>query len=402
MTNVYLADTGSTHEGWPAMIERIRARATVLAATLNVNELLPHSMLDADFVPSAQLNVELFFRTTAVGAEPSEEDTRPIIDRALRLIHDGMSLDEILSNYRVGVDFFWTQLMALLQLDEYPLIPEFGRRLNNYVNLVMSRIATACVGDARRLRWEILERQGEIAADLLAGRDVSSWTDTPDIPIADAFLVAVIRLGEPTPGALTDLRTRISLVRGSFLHRDSGGWTALIPVSPTMGTDPVAALSDRLNLRDNTIHRGYWIGAAVAPTHAAVPGACAEASVVAETARALGRPGTVCARRDMMFEYSIAAGGTALIALAALLDPMADQPLLRETLDAYIDNQCNHNAAARVLFIHRNTVTSRLSRIADLTGYDPQLPTGVSTLMAARIARRLTAHSSRGRAPQPE
>ncbi|MEV6562116.1 helix-turn-helix domain-containing protein [Nocardia sp. NPDC051756] len=382
---------------WSAVVDRIRSRATALAEGLTADvapaDSLPHSLVYADFVPGARLNIELFLRFLADGVDLPEADTRPLIDRAVRLVHDGMPLDEALANYRVGINFFWSQLLPTLDHDDYLLIPEISLRVTAYLSLVVSRIAGALVGAARQPSWDLLERRREIAADLLAGRDPSGWARDPELSIADAFLVAAIRLGEPTPGTLTGLRTRINSLPNSFLHRDHGGWTALIPMPDPERADPVRALVSSLALRGDTPHPQFWIGVAAAPTHAAIPQAYADARIVADAARCLVLPDVVCRREDMVFEYTIAAGGAAIPSLAAVLDPLDDQPLMLSTLDAYIDNQFNHNATARRLHIHRNTVSYRLARIADLSGLDPQEPQGISTLMAARIARRLKAGS---------
>lgn len=385
---------------WSRVIDRIRARALTLTREFSHDvapyDALPHSLRDADFLPAAQRNVELFFRYATEDIEPSESDTRLLVDRALRLVRDGMPPAEVLANYRVGATFFWAQLVPLLARDEYPVLPELGLRLTNYLSLVLARIATALVDDARQPRWEQLEQRAEIAAALLAGRAPSGWAQDSGIPIADAFLVTVLRLGDPAPGVLTGLRTRILALPGAFLHRDAEGWTALVPLRPADAADPAQALRIQLALPGDQPHPQFWIGVTLAATHAAIPDAYAEARIVAQTARRLDRPEIVCRRKDMLFEYAIATTGAALPNLAAVLDPLDEQQLLLPTLDAYIDNQFNHNATARTLYVHRNTVTYRLSRIADLTGYDPQEPTGISTLMAARVARQLTRSAARG------
>ncbi|WCT05858.1 PucR family transcriptional regulator [Rhodococcus qingshengii] len=386
-------EPGPAHdEQWQHVIARAHARAAGLATTLKTDDLLPHSMLDADFVPSVQLNIALFFRSLVMEHELTREDTRPIVERALRLVRDGMSLEEILTNYRVGTAFLWSESILALEPEEYPLLPKLGLCLTNYLNLVVTHIATTLIEDSRQPRWDLLERQGEIAADLLAGRGVSGWTGAPDIPIAESFLVAAVRLGQPAPGTLTTLRHRLGRLPGTFLYRDNGGWIALVPLRPGDERDPAAALEDRIMLSNSCIETEFWIGAAPALTRADIPGAYIEARTVAETARALARPETICTRNRMIFEYSVAAGGPTLTALAALLDPLAAHPALLETLDTFIDSQFNHNACAQALFIHRNTVTYRLSRIAELTGYDPLLASGVSTLMAARVAQRIVTY----------
>jgi hypothetical protein len=46
---------------------------------------------------------------------------------------------------------------------------------------------------------------------------------------------------------------------------------------------------------------------------------------------------------------------------------------LADTLEAYLANDANMNATARVLFVHRHTVAHRLGRIKELTGLDPAI-----------------------------
>ncbi|WP_274523060.1 helix-turn-helix domain-containing protein, partial [Nocardia seriolae] len=45
-----------------------------------------------------------------------------------------------------------------------------------------------------------------------------------------------------------------------------------------------------------------------------------------------------------------------------MLTPLADHPLLTETLEALISHQLNTSAVARTLHVHRNTVNYRLAR----------------------------------------
>ena len=41
------------------------------------------------------------------------------------------------------------------------------------------------------------------------------------------------------------------------------------------------------------------------------------------------------------------------------------------TLDAYLENNCNMNATAAMIYAHRHTVAYRLDRVRELTGLDP-------------------------------
>lgn len=60
MTQMYSPEPGLAHDKrWQQVVERTHAKAAGLATTLETDDLLPHSMLDADFVPSVQLNIAL-------------------------------------------------------------------------------------------------------------------------------------------------------------------------------------------------------------------------------------------------------------------------------------------------------------------------------------------------------
>lgn len=356
-----------------------------------VYDAVPSSLVDADFVPAAELNVRLFFQFWLDGNVPTEEATRPLVERAVSLVHDGMPLDEVLGNYRAGVDFLWSQLPTTASPAGRAALAEIGRPLSEYLSLMTARIAVACVDDARRRPWDELERRRGIVDALLAGRDPVDWVGDPAVPVAEAFVVAVIRPGDPGPGTLTDLRHRIHDLPGAFLRRDISGWTALIPID---SCDDSAAVIENLSSRLTPgIGTGatpvLWIGVSPAMTRAAIPASFAEARVVAELGRCLSRNEVICRRQDLRWEYAVAVDGSVRRELASVLEPLADQPVLAETLGVFFANECNQNAAARLLFVHRNTITYRLTRIAELTGYDPQRPTEAMTLSAARTAQLL-------------
>ena len=46
---------------------------------------------------------------------------------------------------------------------------------------------------------------------------------------------------------------------------------------------------------------------------------------------------------------------------------------LVQTLEAYLEHNCNMNATAAAIYAHRHTVAYRLERVKELTGLDPML-----------------------------
>ncbi|MBF6331363.1 PucR family transcriptional regulator [Nocardia transvalensis] len=357
---------------------------------------IPRPLVASGLERGVKLNIELFFEFLRHGQMPTTEDTRELVELALDRVRDGEPLEEVLARYRVGAEYIFDRLRAAASPDERELIVDAALPLLQYITQIVERIATACVRRAHDPRWELLERRRGIADALLTGRDPVEWADEPAITVPDAFLVAVFRLSTSAPGRerhgldTSELRHCIEAISGVFLRLDSGGWTALVPLQPgDDGTATAAALASRMPARVPDLPPPFWVGVGAAHTRAEIPAVFAEARVLAELGRCLDRPEQLCRRKDLQFEYTVAASGPARPGLATVLAPLDSQPLLAETLAVFVDTGFNQLATARLLNIHRNTVTYRLARVHELTGLDPHRPTDAMTLSAARIARRL-------------
>jgi DNA-binding PucR family transcriptional regulator len=64
---------------------------------------------------------------------------------------------------------------------------------------------------------------------------------------------------------------------------------------------------------------------------------------------------------------------------------------LLETVSAYLEQAASLESAARMLFVHPNTVRYRLKRVTDLTGLNPAQPRAAFTLHVALALGRLAA-----------
>lgn|GEM_PF-6324939 len=361
---------------------------------------LPQPLVVQGFERGTKLNIELFFEFLRTGRLPGEEETRELVALALDRVRDGERLEEVLSRYRSGAEFIYARLRASSTPGEHELLADAAVPLLQYITLIVERIAIACVRRAHDPRWELLERRRSIADALITGRDPVEWADEPAITVPDAFLIAVFRLGAAVrpagpkaaapPSSTSELRHRIEAIPGVFLRLDSGGWTALVPLRPgDDGTATTAGLAARLPARAPDLPPPFWVGVGAAPSRADIPGVVAEARALAELGRCLDRRELLCRRADLHFEYTVAASGPARPGLAVVLAPLDAQPLLAQTLEVFVDTGFNQLATARLLNVHRNTVTYRLARVHELTGLDPHRPTDAMTLSAARIARRL-------------
>lgn len=92
---------------------------------------------------------------------------------------------------------------------------------------------------------------------------------------------------------------------------------------------------------------------------------------------------------DLLPERALAGDDHArdeLIEIAYL--PLADEPHLMSTAEAYLERTPTLEATARALFVHPNTVRYRLARIAETTGFTPTDPRGALALRLALILGR--------------
>jgi DNA-binding PucR family transcriptional regulator len=96
-------------------------------------------------------------------------------------------------------------------------------------------------------------------------------------------------------------------------------------------------------------------------------------------------------------ERALAGDGHARRALVAdVYEPIAETgPVVIDTLAAYLESGGSVEAAARLLFVHPNTVRYRLRRVVELSGLTPANPRDAYTLRLALTLGRLFPPSTR-------
>ncbi len=72
-----------------------------------------------------------------------------------------------------------------------------------------------------------------------------------------------------------------------------------------------------------------------------------------------------------------------------LLSPLDDEPELLRTLACLFEHDCQPSATAKVLGVHRNTLSYRLEKIASLTGMDPRRFDDAVQIRLALVMRQL-------------
>jgi carbohydrate diacid regulator len=86
-----------------------------------------------------------------------------------------------------------------------------------------------------------------------------------------------------------------------------------------------------------------------------------------------------------------------------LLGPLDQQPDLLETLQVLFEENCSQSSTAQRLFLHRNSLSYRLDKIASLTGLDPRRFDDALQMRLALILRSLrVGGDALGISPAPE
>lgn len=216
-------------------------------------------------------------------------------------------------------------------------------------------------------------------------------------PLAVLFIVAEEQPdGVPREIVAGEISERIArafldAARGSLVAGRFGGAVVLAP-----GQQPrefakrlSASLAALPNLR-------LTVGFAAETTDVAGVGeAITEARRAVRGARALGRTGQVFSRDDLgVYGALVVDEGAELRTFAErLLGPIIEYDDkkgsdLCETLEVYLDLNCNATEAARRLYLHVNSLYYRLSRIRKLGGYNLEDPeTRFELQLALRVLR---------------
>jgi hypothetical protein len=340
-------------------------------------------VLEGDLVANARAVLELFLSTTAADRAPTEQELAQPVAWGAERARDGLPLDAVLQIYPLSAREAWTFAAETDRVD----MADLGRRILDFLAIVMPRVAAAYLREREAIDWEQREGRQNLAGTLLAGRPAQRAAERSGRTLADRYHVVVFHLPlitqEASSRAATDLFRGIQSgldaehdVLATF-ERDGG--VLLVPGN----SDRVSRLLSRI---DKAAHSPCTAGAATADVHADIPNAHREAAEILALAENLHCGPGCYWLSDLAIEYQLAQPSPARTSLAGILAPLEEHPHLIEALRSFITTGYSRGAAAVALSIHRNTLTYRLSRIHTLTGYDATKPTDARQLAAAMTA----------------
>ncbi|MBY8859457.1 helix-turn-helix domain-containing protein [Nocardia sp. CA2R105] len=249
----------------------------------------------------------------------------------------------------------------------------------------------------QRLRAAAGDRVGAVAtmsAALMSGESVGAVARAAGIPVADAYTVVALGIAgeslrripvqdESDTGAarLARVQEAVYAVCGEQALPLLGvhGGTVLVPVGEHGDLPP--ELAPQLS---RAAHAPV-VAVAVPAQAPGIPRATVVAHELLEIIHRLHYPPRLYRFRELSLEYQLTRPGPATEYLQTVVERIAAHPDLLETLRLHIDNGFQRQTTARLLKIHCNTVDYRLRRIRELTGLDPNWPSGLWYLQSALI-----------------
>jgi hypothetical protein len=403
-----------TANGARSLADRAEQRADQIARRI-VDQLvesipaygkLPEEQLGGEILAIARHNVELFVAYLRTGEPPDLEAIRA---SAIRRAEERVPLDALLEAYHLGASLLWETIRAEARPEEVDEVLAAAAVVFSYLRQISMTVADAYLEEREALSVEERDARRSLLEAVLEGRSTEDAATRSGIQLAPRLVVLAVALGaspdEERPGVNRAVAARrkqrrieerlladLSAPGGDGVQTllGPGGGTILVPTDEP-GTIDLDQLVGSLAAAGPC---EVWAAAAWAPSHAAVPGALAEARQVLRLAREGGRPPGGYRLADVLLDHLVSqpeAAGP----LRGLLQPLEEGSELLATLEAWFAVDFDRRATAAALVIHPNTLDYRLRRISELTGLDLRTAEAIQLLGAALLARRQAAASDR-------
>lgn len=386
----------------------LRAEAIVQRVFATVREAVPEyaAIRDAAVVQEVEsmirVNVDIWFRALLGGQPPDAEVLRPVADFARRRFHQGIPLTALLHSFRVGCTVLWQAFLDGVQ-HRHELRDEVLLRLSPYMmyhtDLLGQTISHAWVDEQRRgERWQsrlqhelcsiVFDRPDD--AEGFRERALALGTDPLARRIAVAFALGL-------PGARGSAEDELEALTRALTVADQPRpvgtlWRehALLWMAVTGGENAIRherRLATQLaGLRQRTLP----VGMGLAGTGAQGWRLSAEQALRAlDIGQRLATRGRLFRYSDYVLDDTALQSRNVAAYLEGLLELIAPEPHLLETLDCYFLQRRQRKAVAASLAIHPNTLGYRLKRIETLLKADLDDLSWQSRLSAALLMRRM-------------
>lgn len=405
------ADRPLTIGGVP-LAERVRLAADlvngILAELLDkipAYRALPPEELAGDTARSVKSAIRMCATVMERRRMPTDREMEELLRHIAIRAEEGMPLEAMLSAVQMGSRTGWDLITAEAGPDDVADLRIAAGLMMDYIRtIIVATTETYLAERGSLVDQEQLAQKTLLSALLNGDKAVQEVARRVGLPLSGGYTVLEVIISShpdesrPAIEPAVAARRKLRRVRAELLAL---GGTALAVLGPDGGTvlAPEEVGRDRLDTLLARMNQAAGVpvtaAAAYAPI-AGVPAAARQVHEVLDVVLASGRPPGVYELEDVLLEYQLTRPGAARIRLAGLLDPIAGQAELLDTLEIHLTNDLNRRRTADRLSVHPNTVDYRMRRIAQLTGLDPTRPMELQKLSAALTALRAEKAPSNG------
>lgn len=394
----------------PAVARRVTEM--IVAAIPDYSEAGDQALV-GDLQASVTRNAELWYGCLLDATPLQPEQLAPMQDFARNRVHQGVSLAGLLRAYRVGSRGLWAELLAA-GAEDPSLHEELLFKLSPYLlwhfDVVAQTVARAYMDESQQqARWR--ERLRSELWGVLRHRpeDLDTFRRHADALGLDAFaphcavaldLVQLPELPTRREAAIDRLVTMTARSLGLERHalmRVLHQGQLIVWVGVPHGDSP---LDTERRLREQAARIAVSSGM-VRVAGIGLPGSgpggwrqsADQALRAIEMGGRLEGTAKVHAYADMALDDAVSGAENVLRYFEAMMEPLAAEPQLLDTLETYFAMRQHRKAVAGALGIHPNTLNYRLERIESLLGAELS---SLSWLARLHIAMRLRRRSLPG------
>ncbi|GAD86537.1 putative CdaR family transcriptional regulator [Nocardia asteroides NBRC 15531] len=313
---------------------------------------------------------------------------------ALEWAHAGVAVDAMQHAVHEGLIWAFEHVVTRARPDEeYPPVAAVARVFVEIADRLAVTISQAYLDETRSSRRESVET---LVSAVMVGSATPAMARECGIQLAANYLVFAVEIAPHVDES--DPRLDPQIVAHRKVHRvraeitrwcgdnalalvTARGGTLLVP-APRLGTTDAERFVEAMTVAAQAPIRATFLPAAIDY----IPAAIEHVDAMLQLMRRLRRMG-LHSFEGLSLEYQLTRPGAARDRLAAVLDPLEEQPVLLETLLAHLDTRATRLSTAKVLHVHPNTVDYRLERIARATGLDPRKAGDLWRLRSAAVAR---------------
>lgn len=327
---------------------------------------------------------------------PTDRQLQSIQTLTVRQAHAGVPLSAILALTDEGIAAFRTTIVRRAGDEDVESLHDLNQLLFTLTQRLHTLVSVSYLDAMPTGPQEEPRCTGALVQALLSGEDPMPIAHRLGIDIAPRYLVLRLNIPLPRrPGAGPAAHQRVQAFRDLTAATDHvaahyGAGTLEAPTAQRgllliEGAPDWDSVSEAVGLARDAV--GVPISA-IGETAAVaeVPAASVRTRELAQLVQRLGMPPRLYRMQDLALEYQLTRPGVGRDSLIDLIKPLDNHPELLETLGIHLANDQNRQRTASTLNLHTNTVDNRIKRIAQLTGLDPTLPSGLIRLSAAMIA----------------